>query len=381
MSDTSLSGRRKIAILQTAFLGDTLLTVPLAKNLIASEVFSEDLAIVCRKGYGDLLRETGLFGKVIEIEKGKSETYAVARSELNQWWKSASSRILLSPHESPRSRLWAAGIRLKSMLSGKDPVITVGYRSRPFGVMSFLYTRTLDRQMKLPEALRQLLLMQANEFASSDLWRERLSGILLDSHLAGGLNADGTLATVPEWASMEVSCFSAVAKIPRQIAFAPGSVWATKQWTQDGYTAVGVEAVRRGFTVVILGTKEERELCDKITSRINDASTGSGAKSFAGRLSLLETAQMIAQSEVAYVNDSGAMHLASLAGTKSVCFFGPTVLDFGYRPWNNNAVVLQTEEKLNCRPCGLHGAKICPIGTHICMKSISPARALDLLPN
>ncbi|MBN8542251.1 MAG: glycosyltransferase family 9 protein [Deltaproteobacteria bacterium] len=379
MSDTSFSGRRKIAILQTAFLGDTLLTVPLAKNLIASEVLSEDLAIICRKGYGELLRETGLFGKVLEIEKGKSETYALAKSDLNQWWKSASSRLLLSPHESPRSRLWAAGLRLQSRLLGKDPVITVGYRSRPFGVLSFLYTRKLDRQMRLPEALRQLLLLQADDFLNSDLWRERLSGFLLDSHLPGGLKDDGTLASVPEWASMEVSRFSGVAKNPRQVAFAPGSVWATKQWTQDGYTAVGIEAIRRGFKVVIVGTKEERELCDKIAFRINEVSVGSGAESFAGRLSLIETADVIAKSEIAYVNDSGAMHLASLAGTKSVCFFGPTVLDFGYRPWNNNAVVLQAEEKLNCRPCGLHGAQKCPIGTHTCMKSIEPNRAIQHL--
>jgi heptosyltransferase-2 len=376
-----MSEGRKIAILQTAFLGDTLLTVPLAKNLIASEILSEDLAIVCRKGYGDLLRATGLFGKIVEIEKGKSETYALARSDLNQWWKLASSRLLLSPHESPRSRLWAAGLRLRSRFSGNDPVITVGYRSRPFGVMSFLYTRTLDRQMKLPEALRQLLLLQADDFASSDLWRERLSGFLLDSHRAGGLNDDGTLATVPEWASMKVSRFSELAKDPRQVVLAPGSVWATKQWTQDGYTAVGIEAVRRGFSVVIVGTKDERELSEKIAFRINEASRGSGAASFAGRLSLIETADMIAKSQIAYVNDSGAMHLASLAGTKSVCFFGPTVLDFGYRPWNNNVVVLQAEEKLNCRPCGLHGAQKCPIGTHVCMKSITSSRAVEHLPN
>ncbi|MDZ4084569.1 MAG: hypothetical protein U1E10_16615, partial [Bdellovibrionales bacterium] len=75
-----MSDRRKVAILQTAFLGDTLLTIPLAKNLVAAETKSEDLALICRKGYGDLLRETGLFGKIIEIEKGKSETYSEAKS-------------------------------------------------------------------------------------------------------------------------------------------------------------------------------------------------------------------------------------------------------------------------------------------------------------
>lgn len=379
MSDLSTHGRRKIAILQTAFLGDTLLTIPLAKNLVDAETRTEDLALICRKGYGELLRETGLFGKVIEIEKGKRETYAEAKSELNSWWASASSRILLSPHESPRSRLWAAGLRLRSRLSGKDPVITIGYRSLPFGVLSYLYSRTLDRPMRLPEALRQLALLQADEFMTSDLWRERLSGQLLDSPLSGGLNADGTLSEVPEWASMDVPRFSALTKIPRQIVIAPGSVWATKQWTQDGFTAVGIEAAKRGYRTVIVGTKDEAELCNRIAFRINEVVIGS-AESFAGRLTLVETTELIAKSEIAYVNDSGAMHLASLSGTRTISFFGPTVLDFGYRPWSNNAAVLQSEEALKCRPCGLHGSQKCPIGTHICMKSIAASRAITYLP-
>lgn len=374
-----MSDRRKVAILQTAFLGDTLLTIPMAKNLVATEVGSKDLALVCRKGYGDLMRETGLFGKVIEIEKGKSETYSEAKSELGAWWNSASSRILLSPHESPRSRLWAAGLRLQSRLSGKDAVITVGYRSQPFGVLSYLYSRTLDRPMKLPEAIRQLALLQADDFVTSDLWRERLSGLRLDSPLSGGLNADGTLSEVPAWASMEVPRFSGLAKNRRQVVLAPGSVWATKQWTQDGFTSVGIEAAKRGFRIVIVGTKEEGELCQRIAFRINEAIEGS-AESFAGRLTLVETTELIAKSEIAYVNDSGAMHLASLSGTRTVSFFGPTVLDFGYRPWSNNAVVLQSEEELKCRPCGLHGSQKCPIGTHICMKSIPASRAIDFLP-
>lgn len=380
MSDQRMHGRRKIAILQTAFLGDTLLTIPLAKNLVGTEIKSEDLALICRKGYGDLLYETGLFGKIIEIEKGKSESYAEARSELGAWWDSASSRILLSPHESPRSRLWAAGLRLRSWASGKNPVVTVGYRSRTIGVLTCFYSRTLDRQMQLPEALRQLVLLQADEFATSDLWRERLSGFRLDSPLAGGINADGTLSDVPEWASMEVPRFSSFERIARQIVLAPGSVWATKQWTQDGFTAVGIEAAKRGFRTLVVGTKDEAELCQRIAFRINEVASGF-AESFAGRLSLTETAELIAKSEIAYVNDSGAMHLASLSGTKTVSFFGPTVLDFGYRPWSNNAVVLQAEEKLSCRPCGLHGSQLCPVGTHICMKSIKPAQAVEYLPN
>jgi len=63
------------------------------------------------------------------------------------------------------------------------------------------------------------------------------------------------------------------------------------------------------------------------------------------------------------------MHLGSTAGTPTVSIFGPTILEFGYRPWNARAEIVQID--LSCRPCGKHGAKKCPLGTHACMKGIS----------
>jgi heptosyltransferase-2 len=73
--------------------------------------------------------------------------------------------------------------------------------------------------------------------------------------------------------------------------------------------------------------------------------------------------------ELVVTNDSAGQHLAALAGTKTVSVFGPTVLPFGFRPWNSQAIVVE-RFGLSCRPCGKHGPMKCPIGTHECMKSI-----------
>jgi heptosyltransferase-2 len=72
------------------------------------------------------------------------------------------------------------------------------------------------------------------------------------------------------------------------------------------------------------------------------------------------------------------MHLAATSETPSVVIFGPTILEFGFRPWQDRVFVVETHG-LACRPCGKHGHKKCPIGTHICMKQISKDEVLEKL--
>lgn len=379
---------RKIAILQTAFLGDTLLSVPLAKALLENEVSRDGLLLICRSGFGDFFRALGIFDQVLEVEKGVAESYKMAMRSLEKWWEPASSRILLSPHESPRSRAWALRLKLRSVFrsgAGRDRNIqTIGFRSEPLGLFSSIYTQSLMRPMALPEAMRQLALLQADCFASSDLWRERLRDFILDQGSGrGGISSEGKLMPVPDWASMRLARFGALKREGNRIAMAPGSVWKTKQWTAEGFAEVGRAAVARGFSVDLVGTKDERQLCDQIERMMGEnIATGGPAgsvRNLAGQLSLLETGEVLAQASRAFVNDSGAMHLAALADTPVVSFFGPTVLDFGYRPWSNVVTVLEPPEKLKCRPCGKHGGQKCPIGTHECMKSITSDRAISLL--
>jgi heptosyltransferase-2 len=63
--------------------------------------------------------------------------------------------------------------------------------------------------------------------------------------------------------------------------------------------------------------------------------------------------------------------LAALVSAPTVGIFGPTILEFGFRPWNSNAIVVETHKQLTCRPCGKHGPQVCPVGTHECMESIN----------
>jgi heptosyltransferase-2 len=61
-----------------------------------------------------------------------------------------------------------------------------------------------------------------------------------------------------------------------------------------------------------------------------------------------------------YVNDSAPMHLASAMNAPVTAIFCSTVPAFGFGPLSNKSVVIESKEKLTCRPCGLHGYRACP---------------------
>jgi heptosyltransferase-2 len=119
-----------------------------------------------------------------------------------------------------------------------------------------------------------------------------------------------------------------------------------------------------------MGGPGEEELCEKIGQQIP------GALNLAGRTSLLETTTVLSGAKLVVTNDSGGQHLAALSGVPTVAVFGPTVPEFGFIPWNKQAQVVENKT-LACRPCGKHGHQICPIGTHICMTSITADQVVE----
>lgn len=77
-----------------------------------------------------------------------------------------------------------------------------------------------------------------------------------------------------------------------------------------------------------------------------------------------------------YVNDSAPLHIASAMNAPVTAIFCSTVPAFGFGPLRENGRVVETLEKLDCRPCGLHGHQACPKGHFKCALGIAPEAAL-----
>jgi heptosyltransferase-2 len=224
----------------------------------------------------------------------------------------------------------------------------------------FAFQTRILRPLHYPEALRQLSLLRAIGHEERD-WSRFTNSKVRKTTL------EFLSSSIPEVASMSLR--PAPKKTEKNLLIAPGSVWPTKQWTASGFKEVAQYFSSKGFRVCFVGSEQERRLCEEMARAIP------GCENLAGQLPWPELLELMHQSAALVCNDSGAMHLATLVNLPIVSIFGPTTLDLGYRPWTEQAVVVQKD--LTCRPCGKHGAKVCPLGTHACMKQISSQTVIE----
>jgi heptosyltransferase-2 len=154
------------------------------------------------------------------------------------------------------------------------------------------------------------------------------------------------------------------------VGIAPGSAWATKRWTVEGYAEVARTLGAEGYGVLLLGAPNERAIAE----RVNQAA-GGVALNLVGRTDVGMLVAAIDRVQVLLCNDSAPMHIAVARDVPVVAVFGPTHPQQGYGPYSARATVVQRDD-LDCRPCGRHGAATCPIATHACMVGINAATVL-----
>jgi ADP-heptose:LPS heptosyltransferase len=126
----------------------------------------------------------------------------------------------------------------------------------------------------------------------------------------------------------------------RTVVLAPGcktGIMATKRWPHFGALALAFD------DVVVVGTVDDLRQSDGARLKFP-----AHVRSFVGKLSLRETAELMAAAGVVVGNDSGLSHIAAAVGTPTVMLFGPTP-DASLGPMPQNVIVLRAG--LPCEPC------------------------------
>lgn len=150
------------------------------------------------------------------------------------------------------------------------------------------------------------------------------------------------------------------------VCMAPSSVWFTKQLPKEKWIEL-ILNTNSTCTIYLLGGKNDKNFCDEIIKE----SKAANCVNLCGTLNLLQSAALMQKAEMNYVNDSAPLHLSSATNAPVTAFFCSTIKEFGFGPLSQNSIVVETSEKLNCRPCGLHGYKECPKGHFKCGIGIS----------
>lgn len=162
------------------------------------------------------------------------------------------------------------------------------------------------------------------------------------------------------------------------LCIAPASIWFTKQYPMDQWIAF-ILKIPKEFKIVLLGSKSDFSLCEHIYNSVQQTKPDLQLLNLAGKLNILQSAKLMRHAKMNYVNDSAPLHIASAVNAPVSAIFCSTVPEFGFGPLSNDSHIIQINEKLSCRPCGLHGKKSCPEGHFKCAMDIRTEQLTDVL--
>ncbi len=146
---------------------------------------------------------------------------------------------------------------------------------------------------------------------------------------------------------------------------APSSVWFTKQLPIEKWNEL-IQTLDKEKIIYLLGGVDDNIIATQIVNTNIDRKI----INLCGTLSFLESAALMKDAKMNYVNDSAPLHFASSVNANVSAVYCSTIPEFGFGPLSDNSTVIQINKPLSCRPCGLHGKKECPEGHFKCALEI-----------
>jgi heptosyltransferase-2 len=317
-----MKDKEKILVIQTAFLGDLILSTTLFKKIKQKHPESH-ITLLVNKGTEQILSNNPNIDFIVPVDKKQTFKNPLQFIRFLYELKKENFSICYSPHFSHRSSLI-------SFFSGSK--IRIGYKESGFG---FLHTKTYPRPLRGVHEVQKLL------------------------QLVDCVGLERPEIFLNKEVNSEIS--SKMDNLSDFIVIAPSSIWETKRMPIEKF----IELVRRilentPYIPVIIGSKNDLYLSHQIVNVY-----GSKVVDMTGRTNLMELSYIISKAKCVISNDSSPIHIASAFNIPTLAIFGATITDFGYTPLSDRHTI--SEVSLDCRPCGIHGGNICPKKHFRCM--------------
>jgi ADP-heptose:LPS heptosyltransferase len=339
------SSSKTILIIQTAFIGDTILASHFVRAV--KEAYPQSkIHFFLRKGNESVIQGLPTLEKTWIWDKkgGKTRNLLKLISELRK----IDFDVVFNLHRHFNSGLVTAMM--------KAP-LKVGFKQNP---LSFLYSHKVNHRIPhFPED---------NEKVT---WHEVQRNLQLLKVLNPAYKINHESKRYKPELPLVPKNFEKIQPYLGEDYFvvAPASVWFTKAWSESKYRELTLELSKRG-KVYFIGAPTDKDLCDRIREGIPNT------ENLCGPLNLLDSAALMKTAKRVFVNDSAPLHLASSVNALTTAIFCSTVPAFGYTPLSDNSVVVDVGNSLSCRPCGLHGHEKCPLGHFKCSLDIDVRKVL-----
>lgn len=324
----------KVLVIQTAYLGDAVLTLPLIQKLkeINPHRVIDVLAISSTE---ELFLSSPLVNDVTIIDKRSKHKWLLALYKFITDLRRNNYNKIYCPHRSFRSALITLGLRVNESY-GFD-----------ISTLKFAFKHLTEYKDDHHEVRRNLALI--GEDPAIQDWKI-LPEVYVNDQQKRKVN----------------ELLSANELIPSFISIAPGSIWNTKRYPKENFVEIIQLLVDRDENAVLIGGVDDKSLCEEINSHVNGR-----VINFAGQLTVPETIYLLGKSKLLITNDSAPTHLGMCADIPVLTLYCSTVPNFGFYPYNDKSSVLSFGD-LECKPCGIHGHKKCPIKTFDCGYKLLP---------
>lgn len=323
---------QKFLIIQTAFTGDVVLATAIVEKLHACYPNAR-VDFLLRKGNEGILENHPYISKIYVWDKKHNKLKNLLKI----------IRQIRREHYDEVVNLHRfASSGLVCLLSGAKR--KSGFDKNP---LSFFFDRKIKHVISEPYAAQPIHEVERNQ--------------QLISHITDAIPAMPALYPT----QADYKAVQPLQHIP-YICIAPASVWFTKQFPKEKWTEM-IALLPAQQPVYLLGGKDDHDLAASIAAGIANRTV----KNLCGRLSYLQSAALMQGAVMNYVNDSAPLHFCSAMKAPVTAVFCSTVPAFGFGPLGENARIVEITERLYCRPCGLHGHKVCPEGHFKCAMEIS----------
>lgn len=154
----------------------------------------------------------------------------------------------------------------------------------------------------------------------------------------------------------------------------PGATYGSaKRWYPKEFAKVIIE-LSKNYDAIIFGGNGEVDMAKDIENELLSSNI-TNYQNLAGKTTVEELIEKIANLDLFITNDSGPMHLGAAFGVPTICIFGPTKFTETSQWQNEKSVIVKKE--FSCMPCMKRECPLSGAEYHQCMKEIKAKDVLE----
>lgn len=331
----------KILIIQTAYLGDVILTLPVVQN-IKKQLPDAQIDFLCIPQTEAVLRNNPYIRELVVYDKRGKKKFSGLKKIISKV-RSFKYDIVISPHRSFRSALI-------THFSGSD--IMIGFDKNSIsGMLTYRVryiknTHEILRNLELVKVIPGIKLTAENQIIKPELFSSKEDIEFVDKFIDPQYNPF--------------------------VALAPCSKWFTKQLSKSKTVEVINSLINSGYKVVLIGGNEDAPFCKNVVDEVSN----SNILNLCGNLTPLQSEVVIEKSACLVSVDSAAAHIGASTDAPVVQVYGSTVPAFGFYPLTSKNIIIENK-MLACRPCTDHGRNSCPLKHFKCIEELDVNKIIE----